>query len=315
MKRIAMPLLLALCLIGVTAAPPPAQANRELTKALWVWDFYEAASDSNKITQLLQFLNENDINMIFIGTRNTLSDQPATYDELIRRAHADGIKVYALVGRANWALEIYHREALAELRQVLAFNKTHPTNKFDGIQFDIEPHTLPEYKVRRGSVCYQFIQVLKKIAKEIDASGDALQFDAAIPWWFASGDNPVMVQTGGERKPLSYFVLDIVDSASIMSYRDTADRQIRATQEVTNYALKKGKKIYVGSETLPPNFSTIPNEITYHNKGVDYMNQQLNTIVDHYSEHFGFGGIAIHSYTAYKKMIQTHLGITPVVSQ
>lgn len=304
MKNRATKFLLAICLTLLSLSPAPAQANNELTKALWVWDFYEAASDYNKTTQLLEFLNKNNINLLFIGTKNTLTDQPATYEELIRRAHENGIRVFALVGRANWALETHHREALEQLRQVLTFNESRQSSKFDGIQFDIEPHTLPEYKTKRGSVAFQYIQVLKKIANEISARDKVLEFNAAIPWWYGGGENPVMVETGGERKPLSHFVLDIVDTVSIMAYRDTAERQIRGSLADTDYAAKIGKTIYIGTETNPPNGSTVTNEITYYNTGMDYLNEQINTVIDHYSGHDGFGGIAIHSYPSLKEMIE-----------
>lgn len=303
-KNKAILLFLVVCMTLVSGGTIPAQAQQRQAKAIWAWDFYEAAANSNKITALLKFLKEQDINLLFIGTSKTLPDQPATYEELITRAHAEGIRVFALVGRAEWALEAQHREAVAELRQVLSFNASHPDSAFDGIQYDIEPHTLPEYKTKRGSVNYQYIQVLRRIAGEIKASGDPLEFNAAIPWWLASGENPVIVETGGQRKPLSYFVLDIVDTVSLMAYRDTADRQIRASLAEADYAAKLGKKIYIGAETSPPNGSTIPNEITYYNKGTTYMNNQIEEITAYYAKHKGFGGIAIHQYPAFKKMLQ-----------
>lgn len=303
-KNMAVLLLLAICLTLASGVSSPVYAEEQKTKAIWAWDFYEAASNSNKITVLLKFLKEQDINLLFIGTSKTLPDQPATYEELILRANEEGIRVFALVGRAEWALEGRHREALAELEQVLSFNKSHPASVFDGIQYDIEPHTLPEYKTKRGSVNYQYIQVLKKIAHEIKASGDPLEFNAAIPCWYASGEKPVIVETGGQRKPLSYFVLDIVDTASLMAYRDTAERQIRASLAEADYAAKLGKKVYVGAETSAPNGSTIPNEITYYNKGSVYMNKQIKAINAYYARHEGFGGIAIHQYPAFKKLMQ-----------
>ncbi|SDF80948.1 hypothetical protein SAMN04488542_117104 [Fontibacillus panacisegetis] len=304
MKTKARILFLTVCLSIMIVIPSPAHAANETTKALWVWDFYEAASDSNQITQLLKFSTDQDINLLFIGTRKTLSDQPATYEELITRAHEKGIRVFALVGRANWALERYHRDALEELRQVLSFNESYPSSKFDGIQYDIEPHTLPEFKTKRGSVSYQYIQVLKKIANKIASSDDHLEFNAAIPFWFATGENAFIVNTGGMKKPLSYFVLDIVDTATIMAYRDTAEKQIRSSLAEINYAAKKGKKIYIGAETSPPNGNSIPSEITYYNKGLNYMNKQLKTVENYFSNHDGFSGIAIHSYPTLKKMVQ-----------
>lgn len=302
MIKIANILVFTICFMLMNVIPSSTQANYGQTKALWAWDFYETAANSQKITELLQFLQEHEINLIFIGTRRTLPDQPSTYEELILRAHEHGIQVFALVGRANWALENYHSEALEELQHVLDFNANYPSSKFDGIQFDIEPYTLPEYKTKRGSVSYQYLQILKKISSEIAASHDHLEFNAAIPFWYATGENPVIVETGGEKKPLSYFVLDIVDTVSIMAYRDTAEKQIRASQAEIDYAAKIGKKVYVGAETSPPNDSSIPPEITYYNKSLDYMNQQLDDIIRYYSNHPGFGGIVIHSYPGLKEM-------------
>ncbi len=302
MKIKASILFLTVCFLLMNVIPSQARADNSHAKALWAWDFYEAAADSDKISQLLEFLNEREINLLFIGTRKTLPDQPATYEELIRRAHENGIRVFAVVGRANWALEGYHREALEEVRQVLSFNASHPYTSFDGIQYDVEPHTLPEFKTKRGSVSYQYLQLLKRIANEIASSNEELEFNAAIPSWYATGENAVIVETGGQRKPLSYFVLDIVDTATVMAYRDTAERQIRAAQSETDYAASIGKKIYVGAETSPPNGYSIPHEITYYDKGLEYMYQQLDTIIEYYSNHSGFNGIAIHNYSIFKTM-------------
>ncbi|WP_156337154.1 hypothetical protein [Paenibacillus dakarensis] len=303
-KNKALLLVLAFCLTVMNIFPSPAHADNGNTKALWVWDFYDAASNSTKITQLLQFLKDNEINLLFIGTRNTLQYQPETYEELILRAHEEGIRVFSLVGRANWALEKYHRDALKEVREVISFNKLHPLSKFDGIQYDVEPHTMAEFKTKRGSISYQYIQMLKRIANEIRLSEDKLEFNAAIPFWYATGENPVIVETGGEKKPLSYFVLDIVDTATIMAYRATGERQIRSSQAEADYAASIGKKVYIGSETKPPDGKSIINEITYYNKGLKYMNQQLNTVMNYFANHTGFSGIAIHDYPAFKKMLQ-----------
>ncbi len=304
MKKGIIMTLLAFCLTWMNLFPAAARSDNGRTTALWVWDFYESASNSDKITQLLEFSNQHGINTLFIGTRNTLIDQPRTYDELIRRAHENEIRVFALVGRDYWALESHHNEALEQLRQVLSFQESHPLNKFDGIQYDIEPYTLPEYKLAKDSVVSQYLQVLNTIAQEIEANDPALEFNAAIPWWFGGGDQPVMVVTGEQNKPLSHFVLDIADTISIMAYRDTADKQIRASLADADYAALLGKKVYIGAETNPSNGNTIPNEITYYNKGLDYMNQQLDMVSDYYSEHQGFGGIALHHYLSLQNMMK-----------
>lgn len=282
----------------------PTQANHVQTKGLWVWDFDEAASDSAKINQLVRFLTEHEINLLFISTGRSLSDQPAEYEKLIRKAHKANIRVFALAGEGSWALESHHPKALEEIRRVLAYNASHPRNKFDGIQYDIEPYTLPAFQTDKEAVSRQYLQVLQAIKDEIARRNSHFEFNAAIPFWYATGESPVLIEVNGETKPLSFHVLDIVDSVSIMSYRDTAEQQIRLSQVEVEYASMTGKKVYVSAETNPPHESSIPHYITYNDEDIAYMNEQFEIVVSAFQNQPGFGGIAIHHYSAFKEMIE-----------
>lgn len=295
-------LCLTLCIMFVSFIP--IQAHHAHAKGLWIWNFYEAASDPAKINQLLKFLTKHKINLVFISTGQSLTDQPAAYEQFIRRAQNAKIRVFALTGDASWALESNHQAALEELRRVLAYNAAYPKTKFDGIQYDIEPYILPIFHTDKENVSRQYLQVLQAIKDEMNGRNSRMEFNAAIPFWYATGESPVILEINGESKPLSFHVLDIVDSAAIMSYRDTAENQIRISRVEVEYASQTGKKVYVSSETNPPNGSSIPHYITYYDEDIHYMNQQLAEIVSAYRHQPGFGGIAIHHYPTFKEMTE-----------
>lgn len=286
--------------------PNPVQAKNEPAKAMWVWDYYKSAYTPEQREQLIRFSVENDINLLFVGTRGTLVDYHYDeYAELIELARANGIRVFALAGDAAWALEKHHSSALEHIGQVLDYNANHPDHRFDGISLDIEPYTLACYADNAGSIGYQFLRVLEASANLISDRGGELELDAAVPFWYASGGRTI--EYHDIRKPLSHHILDLVDSITIMAYRDRADAQIELSMNDMDYAAKVGKKAYVGAETMPPDGERIPENITYNNERISVMNAQLKAISQFYSDHQGFGGIAIHAYEPFKEMHRREL--------
>jgi len=297
-------LCIASCLLLCSASPLQAKDDPVQAKGMWVWDYYHSVHTEEQREQLIQFALVNHINLLFVGTRLTLSDHPEAYADLIQRAHEHGIRLYALAGEASWALEDRHAYALEHIRQVLDFNADHPSNPFDGLQLDIEPYTLSGFSDHMEEISSQFLRLLDNAAALVAEhdSGKRLALDAAVPFWYAASDHPRTVTYNGASKPLSHHILDIVDSVSIMAYRDNADEQIELSRNDVEYAGSLGKIAYIGTETMPPDGEQIPERITYHHKKVSYMNDQLDAIYQAYSGVSGFGGVAIHSYDSFKIM-------------
>jgi hypothetical protein len=302
MKRNTIVWIIALMTILFTSS---IQAKNDPVKAMWVWDYYKSANTQEQREQLIQFSLTNDINLLFVGTRGTLVDYHYDeYAELIGLAHANGIRIFALAGEASWALEKNHTAALRHIKQVLDYNSNYPENRFDGISLDIEPHTLSGYSDNAGSIGYQFLRLLEAAVNIISKNGDDdVELDAAVPFWYSSGGRTI--KYNDVRKPLSHHILDLVDSVSIMAYRDQADAQIELAKNDVLYAASIGRKAYIGAETMPPDGERIPENITYNNEKISYMNDELEAIHHYYSKHPGFGGIAIHSYESFKEMLQS----------
>lgn len=298
------PVYMLLTVIGLSVLLAfPARAGTETVHGLWVWDFYEALSTPEQRERLLNVAGNNGINLLFIGTNQTLPRHPSDYEALIRNAHQAGIRVFALAGKSDWALEQNHRHVLAHVQQVMDYNLNYPSAPFDGIQLDIEPYTLPDFSANTERISRQLLQVLKASSELAAESNAGLELNAAIPFWYASGEKPVVLDYGGERKPLSHHVLDLVDTVSIMAYRNNAQAQIQLSRAEIEYAGQTGKKVYVGAETKPPEGNSIPERITYHHTSLPYMNEQLDMIRSHYANHAGFGGTAIHEYASFQIML------------
>jgi hypothetical protein len=150
---------------------------------------------------------------------------------------------------------------------------------------------------------------LKESQNKINDYDSSLQFDVTIPFWYEEADPQVTATYNGVSKALSYHILDIVDSVTVMDYHDTAgntngnhDGQIDHGKQEVAYAAHVGKKAIIGAETIPPDGRGIPDFITYFDHGKVYMNAELQKVIDYFANNPGFGGIAIHHYDTYVSM-------------
>lgn len=283
----------------------PIHAQNGHEKAMWVWDYYQSLSTDEQRQELIQFSLNNNINLLFVGTKTTLKDHPEEYAEFIQKAHKNGIRVFALAGNASWAQKENHQYALEQLKQVLDFNASHPSDEFDGLQFDIEPYSLPAFKKNAAVVSTQLLDLFEASVKMIPIeSKEGFELNAAVPFWYASGQQSIIIEYNEARKPLSHHILDLFDSVTIMAYRDNAAAQIELSKADVEYASSAGKKAYIGAETMPSNGSSILETITYNNKKTSYLTKQLEEISQHYVNHPGFAGVAVHSYDSFKAMLQ-----------
>jgi hypothetical protein len=274
---------------------------------MWVWHYATAVASPDARSHLIQFSRRNRINLLYVNTGKVLAEHPGEFSDLLKQAHANGIKVYALDGDPSWALTSNHETALGRIREVLDFNRTHPAARFDGIQHDIEPYALPEWKTDQEGTALQFLQLLKDSRKLLSRSG--LSFTVTVPFWYDEGDMPVMVDDGTGPKPLSGHILDIADAVAVMDYRDSAggtrddrDGQIDHGKQEVAYAGSAGKLAILGAETNKPDGSGIPDSITYFDEGRAYMNAELQKVSDYFAGEPGFGGIAIHHYDTFAEM-------------
>ncbi|MGM7702553.1 hypothetical protein ACSVDE_12565 [Pseudalkalibacillus sp. Hm43] len=275
-------------------------------KAMWAWHPSKEIHTEEARLELVNFAIRKGIDAIYLYVGESedstyLTRNPDHYRSFIRLAHEKKIDVYALDGEPTWSYE--QNEPIKRIEQILDYNAdSTPEERFDGIQFDIEPYLLDEWDTGDAErMIQQYLDGLKTYVTKVHTYEKDRQFPfmIAIPFWFDS--EKYYTTYDGEDKALSDHVMDIVNYVVIMAYRDRAegkDSILSHTENEMSYAAGNGTKLIIGVETK----GVEPEKVTFHEEGEAYMEKQLQLVEKQYDNEQAYGGVAIHHYHSYKKM-------------
>lgn len=247
-----------------------------LPYAMWVWNS-EKLLDAATATKFVDFCVQHGIQEVYFSLdldRNSEAGQPhfelrnpEGYRKFLETAHAKGLKIDGLAGSPEWAARESHPIALAAMQAVLEFNRTSPPGaRFDGFHLDVEPYLLPGYldPIYRSQLLEDFVQLIAECAERA-TSVPHFRVGCDVPAWFypatALGDPSLEVTYNGIKKPEGEQLTDLLDSVTIMDYRNEADGSggiIAGASPALDYAAKQGKRIVVGLET-----SRDPDSVVY----------------------------------------------------
>lgn len=286
-------------------------------RAVWIWEnssyefFLEPSTRAvlDSWAKDTTFTNKS-VDTLYVATEvyngmKILDDNPAALRDFNAWAHANGYKVYALVASGNivpqfGAYTRYHDIAINNIEKLINFNIGSAENeKFDGVNVDVEPYLLCDFKDAKPDVQIQYLDMLDKMMQRRNTSGIDLIIGPAIPRWYDSSvDNASNIPWNGETKWLSEHVQDISDYISIMDYVDVGSRIIDDAQTEVNYANSIGKpeSVIIGVETQAIERGGDPEGITFWEEGRTYCESELQTVYNAYETNTAFGGIALHHY-------------------
>ena len=169
-------------------------------RAVWVWTRPE-------VHELLSWCQEHDVAAIFLSVPPNLAYGDETDDDLrwirqvVRTAKDAGIEVSALGGDPGW---VGHPAAGPSwLRAVLA------TRLFHSVHLDIEPWARDDWDPSDADAVGHFVELLRTLA-----AACPLPLEADIPFWL----HEVLTASG---QPLDAVVMQIVDSVTVLSFRNT----------------------------------------------------------------------------------------------
>jgi len=260
----------------------PADAFSEARGRMWVWHTNDLTEGKPENTEkCFAFCAANRIREVYLSldlshppTANGLPVElrnPPKYRELIARGHHEGLRVEALGGSPEWADRENHPLALAVIDAVLAFNRSAPPEaRFDGVHFDVEPYLLVEYAdpEYRAELLSDFLQMVLECQNRLRP--DRLAFSCDVPAWFYPVDPEVRKELAvtfqGETKTVGEHLTDLLDTVTIMDYRNEADGAngiISFGSAAVAYAASRGRKIVIGLET-----SLDPDRIVYFIAGL-----------------------------------------------
>ncbi|MFM1885364.1 MAG: hypothetical protein RL026_521 [Pseudomonadota bacterium] len=317
MRRSALKCLVLPWLAGwaVAQAAPASPAGMQAgPRAIWVWeaDSFSMLDSPEAAAAALSFAQERRIHTLYLyadafGGRNPLVEDPALYRRLLRRLHAAGLRVEALLGSAYLRTQEYvlpekRGAALAMVKRVLDFNAAgaDPSEHFDAVHLDIEPHALPRWRTERNALMAQFLDMAAAITALRDASGQAdLPIGAAIPFWL---DGFRLDWRGTDTTAIAH-VVGVLDYVAIMDYRNQAggsDGIIAHARANLDAARAAGRRVVIGLETGP---GELP-KVTFRHLANEDLERALAATTAAFEDDAAFGGFAIHHYRTYRELVE-----------
>ena len=179
---------------------------------MWLWETPAVTADRGARRRLVEFCRTEGMTDLFVQLpyeaervdgQWTISWDPEALRPLIAELHAAGVTVHALGGDPRFALPEWHGQVMATVESVARYNsESPPTQRFDGIRYDIEPYLLPGFGgVRRPEIMQQYLSILA--ASRAAANRAGLVYGVDIPAWFDERDEffEPTAEVGG--RPLS----------------------------------------------------------------------------------------------------------------
>jgi uncharacterized protein (TIGR03437 family) len=298
---------LVLTLAAVATSVPSAEAGTLPAKvnALWV---YSVASLPNPVTDeqtrdsLIQNSSLSGVNVLYVSVYSSTPNSAKRYmyddsdiADLITKAHAQRMQVYAAYGDTDWptlgcAASAFPMQRMAE---VIAYNSANRSAMFDGVILDVEPTGTPDFQALLG--LYQCFQ------QQAGANGMGLAAAISAFWTTVVTFNQV-TEAAYEQ------IVDLkLNNVVVMGYRNYAgtsdctqgDGVVCLDEGVIAYAngVSQGNTILVGLDTDNPATSGSTAEETFFTMGQTAMNTVAQSVFNRFaSVNQTFGGFSIHNY-------------------
>lgn len=294
--------------VAVGGAVRPVQQRYSQDRAMWVWeqDSYPAVFDRAARDKLGRFMDvgPDPVRTLYLGVaayqgRDMLRDSRSQVAAFVRWARGRGYHVQAVIAGGTvppylGALPQYQHIAVSEFTKVLDYNLAVPADaRFDGVNVDIEPYLLPQWKEPGTTLPTVWLDLLQEFMQLRDASGQQLLVGPAIPFWFDSSDCCTAITWHGKTAPLSDHVQDLTDYVALMDYTDTASGIIaRASHEI---AYGGSESVVIGVESKDLSGTGDPETVTFFEEGRVYMESELAKVYAAETS-AAFAGIAMHHY-------------------
>jgi len=176
--------------ICFTLAVSSAVAQESFVHGLWVWKTPTLLDLPARGEALRDFCRSQHINEVYLSfsSQNGGAAEEIEIGKLIVLLHRSHIRVEALLSSANADQPGKHRDKLLEhVNEVLAFNRQHAHDRFDGIHLDVEPQQRQENK-GPGNLGFLADLLATYQAVRVLAEQNQMTVNADIPNKFLKGD-------------------------------------------------------------------------------------------------------------------------------
>ena len=285
--------------------------------ALWI--FADPANLSNPISNavsrqsLIADSVASKVTTLYLSVYRSTIAQPTNsvgrlmYEEadiadLITKAHANRIKVYAAYGAPDWPAFGCDLAGfpLQRLSEIVAYNTTNTAAKFDGIILDVEPPAPPATIITESD----YIALLTQYQC---FQNQAAQYSIELAVAIRFGWKDAVIYNGVNKAFYKHVInmIQVPNWVVVMGSRDFAgtsnplsDGIIASDQNQISYArsINKHNMILAGLETSNPASVGILSKETFYEEGQSSMNGAAQAVLNYFGYFSGFGGFAVHNY-------------------
>lgn len=272
---------------------------------MWVWNYEDILENTNgAMDSLFAFCKmppgsddpnavpgfPGEINILFFNCLGYVQPFNASKREklraFIKKAHQYNLQVHFLSGFSAWALP-GNPAGYTIMDSVLSFiAASSEEERFDGIQYDVEPYTLPDWYSQE--LWDSFVELLNYCKNAADASGLNIPFGCAVPFWYDSTPG-----LDGMKE-----VIDATDYIAVMDYSDQMANIYSYALSEIQYAAEKNKSVYIGVEVQHGN---LEDGITFYQEGWGNLEGALYFVHRNFRDSSSLKGMVIHYYQAYQQ--------------
>ena len=283
--------ILPLAIVAIASGfAPSAQA---IERGAWFWyqssDPNGAANvvgNSTKENEAIDFLKQWHVTRVYGSYSNLPTSSTSTMAAWNKKLAQAGIESFVVLSDANlvFPAEQSNLQNLVTTRLVNFNNgRSDPLEKFDGIEMDLEPHTLPEWdtgtNADRRALLLNLRDAFAAVRQKLVTSGyGSSLLSAALPTWFDSSST-IGWTSSADRDQWFTDINTSLDTISLMAY-ETSD--VNAVLSTTSY-----ERTAFGASALIALRSKLGTEWTTYS---DFASAMLNV------ESQNGAGIDIESY-------------------
>lgn len=281
--------MVVLCLVLVVLVSQFDNTSKEEdlnnTKAIFSWHKEEVTSNH---LELIETLKSNDFTTVFQNFSSELSTK--TIVEYAYDLSNNGLTVYGLAGTPEWAQDAEGLGMINQLERISLANKQlSEKRQIKGIVMDVEPYLLDDFEWTDEGLKRSFKSGLKALFDETKLRD--LELIVVIPYFY---------DTKGYGDVLKYIIESASDAVAVMNYY--RDEEINHIAEEASIAEQVQRPIFSIYELKAPGQYDLTNLNTYHNQGLEAIEENFLKMKARYSEQEVWH--AYHDYRALKEVLK-----------
>ena len=220
------------------------------------------------------------------------------FSRLVAEADADGFRVDAVGGDPSWSK---HPKGAQDLLAAVALVTAHlPGGALDGVQFDVEPWSLPGWRQHATARAVDWLRFVQTMVTTWQHDGLSGSLGFTVPYWFNgdTGGVPQVTFDGAKGYPFQLSLALLAPLAhtalNVMAYRSTtagpngSEALFKANMQLA-VAAGSHTSLLLGQETGHVN----PASITFYGKGCAAFQTAVNQIESAFGEDVNYAGTPV----------------------